>query len=996
MASNIAVSIGADTTQLTAQLAVARADLSATSAELRKVAQAMREAGSGASDDLKASLSQSATAAASAQTSVAKLRAELDAARPKFDDLSNAGEHQAGVFREKLIMAHEALMGNYTRLGGSMMVLAERTGGLGGALAALVNPTTLTIGAFVALGGAAFEAIRKMEGMTSAIRQVAAATAVSGLSAGGDQIRGLIKQIGEMGDVSTEEATKIVADFARIKGASVPEIQALGAALNPLSRSLGVTVPEAAKMMAGAFADPTQKGHAFLDAIGAGVGALDDYDKAIRSGGQSDGLRIMAAQLKAFSDRVVETNPQLIEGLGLMERWQLRQQTLDQGLDATMANMARVKLGGDFGAAMPTLSAKNFIPLADIRTQAEELRSDLSRTNAQIAADTLAFWQRQRAGYVQAGQQTTEIDKQIATAKVDLARQTSAEIIAQTQAETQARVQAAGGDRAAALRAEVSGLQAELASERISAEAKIGIRRDLVQKEIALSQESRAAELRGLEQLTAATRAGSTERLRALTNEYEAAQRLYGVKSPQADAVMTKTQPEILAAVRQQEQIEREQTNTQIQLGQLALAAKKDDLDAEVAAHKMTAQQEIAILQQKAEDQYRLEHAALVKELGDLADEPVKYQQVQGQIEVLAERHTVAMAAYSRQIADANKRDAEQTKVAWDEATGPITRAFDGMVSGVLQGTQSIGQAARRAAGNLVISFAEAFASMTAKAAAFFAFNAVGWQQLAGAVNPFQGQGIGGMVGKATGLGQAAGGSGGSAATTANTTAVHALTSQVTALNSTMGGQTTATAANTTSTDANATSTNANSLSTDANAVSTDANATSTDLNTASSEEGIFSTIANTVATEANTIAAYIEAAMAAFDVGTSNVPHDMVAQIHKGEIIVPAAQSAAIRGGQAVLGFPTSSKMVLPTGAMTTMQALSSPTAPPGSGTASAAASGSAGGGGGGGGNLALTIHAMDGQSVIAALSTPQVQKFLARSTGAYNANNPSTRGTY
>lgn len=39
------------------------------------------------------------------------------------------------------------------------------------------------------------------------------------------------------------------------------------------------------------------------------------------------------------------------------------------------------------------------------------------------------------------------------------------------------------------------------------------------------------------------------------------------------------------------------------------------------------------------------------------------------------------------------------------------------------------------------------------------------------------------------------------------------------------------------------------------------------------------------------------------FDVGTSRVPRDMIAKIHKDEIIVPASQSRAIRAGKASLG---------------------------------------------------------------------------------------------
>ena len=93
MSSNIAVSISADVTGLTAQLAVAKANLSATTAELRNMATQMREAGFSASDSLKAGLAKSAEAAVAAQSSVAKLRSEIQAAKPPLDNLSAAGEH---------------------------------------------------------------------------------------------------------------------------------------------------------------------------------------------------------------------------------------------------------------------------------------------------------------------------------------------------------------------------------------------------------------------------------------------------------------------------------------------------------------------------------------------------------------------------------------------------------------------------------------------------------------------------------------------------------------------------------------------------------------------------------------------------------------------------------------------------------------------------------------------------------------------------------------
>ncbi len=44
------------------------------------------------------------------------------------------GEHQAGIFREKMVLLHEAVMGSTSRMAGSMMVLSERTGSLGGGM----------------------------------------------------------------------------------------------------------------------------------------------------------------------------------------------------------------------------------------------------------------------------------------------------------------------------------------------------------------------------------------------------------------------------------------------------------------------------------------------------------------------------------------------------------------------------------------------------------------------------------------------------------------------------------------------------------------------------------------------------------------------------------------------------------------------------------------------------------------------------------------------
>ena len=248
MSSNIAVSISADVTGLTAKLAIAKADLSATTAELRNMAAQMRAAGTSASDDLKSGLSKTASAAASAQSSVAKLRAELQAAKGTMDGLSGAGEHNAQIFREKLVLAHETLIGSYKRAAGSMIVLSERTGGLGGAFRTLLTPTTLVAGAVVAVAGAFISALRVAENWGESFGQVKAAMDATGqgINTSRAQLASYIDTIRQLHGVNTTTATEMVAVFARQRDIGVASYVSLGQAAAGYARVTGSDVPKAA------------------------------------------------------------------------------------------------------------------------------------------------------------------------------------------------------------------------------------------------------------------------------------------------------------------------------------------------------------------------------------------------------------------------------------------------------------------------------------------------------------------------------------------------------------------------------------------------------------------------------------------------------------------------------------------------------------------------------------------------------------------------------
>ncbi len=232
MSSNIAVEVTAKVTDLTSKLAVARADLSITSAELRQMAAQMREAGASASEELKSGLSKAAQAAAGAQSSVGKFRGELDVARSHLAQYSGEGEHSAQIFREKLVLAHESLIGSYKRGAGSLIVLSELTGGFQNALGSLFNPITLTALAIAGIARAFIGAASASEHWAETFGEVRTALDATGQGVGvsNNQIGSYIETLRQLHGVNTETATDMVEMFARQREIGVNSYLALGQA----------------------------------------------------------------------------------------------------------------------------------------------------------------------------------------------------------------------------------------------------------------------------------------------------------------------------------------------------------------------------------------------------------------------------------------------------------------------------------------------------------------------------------------------------------------------------------------------------------------------------------------------------------------------------------------------------------------------------------------------------------------------------------------------
>ena len=1016
MSSNIAVSISADTTQLTAQLAVAKADLSATTAELRRTAQAMREAGTGAGDDLKSGLTQAAEAAAKAQASVSALRAKLADTVAPINGVAAAGEHQAGIFREKMVMAHEALMGNYSRLIGSSMVLAERTGGIGAAFATMVNPTTLAIGAVVAVvGGFAKLVVSAEEAERSLNKLKDAFTAVGhGGMMSNTGIEEMVGRIAHLPGVSREAAEQIVSDFARTRQIGGDLFRALAEDIDRSARVMGVDAPEAAKQLASAFADPAKGAHELDAAYNILTAAqLQQIDTLQRQG---DRIGAQTVLLQAWKARLGELPPGLTEiqtasnnlgnawdtlthSIGETESWKSARaavaglfNTLTQGMNlmSGAANAApKIPLDGQIRdtektVQMLTRRLEEMHRTASRPIDIQYVEDLLNRTEARLAA------LKAESGQVSAAQtqqrddavkdQTTEQRKADLNDPALLTQQQKMrdieDVITRLKNE-----QVGATDKEKTQLQDIIAMKEKEKSDLLkgdtdSAPSKMEQwRTELSQRQEALAQQhaseqTYAAQALKLEvdfwsQKMALVKAGSKEQLEAEKARSDAVKRLYQEEAKAAEQ-----------AARDKQAISKQDSDTDLAIAKINLAEKKQILDEEAAAAKITDREKVASLKQFTEEAYQLDLKRLQDELASLNDQPKEYDRVYNEIRKLTAQHNADMAALSRQAVQAQTKDSHQTSQAWQEAFAPISRAFDGMVSGIFQGTQSIGQAAQRMAGNMALSFAEAITKMLLQFGLFKLANALGWTQIATAAASEQTALSAAVLGKeatmtsATQAGAAARNAAGATEQAGFFTRIGSQLAEWLGLET---GKTTATVSGSAARDtADGTSAAAAVVAAKAEAAGTipayAAEAGAAAMQSVAAIPIVGWAMAPAVGAETFAAAmAFLPMASAAG--GWDRVPYDgALAELHKDEMVLPAAIANPLRA----------MTLAMPAYARTALQ---SPSAP------SSASSSTSSSSGGGAQNVQITINANDASSFATMLKNPASARALVQAINAQAA---------
>jgi Prophage tail length tape measure protein len=292
----------------------------------------------------------------------ADLTAVNDNAERAADAMGHVGDMTVGAKREIIVLAHEAMTGNFSRMPGSLMVLAERFGTLGMAALRVVGP-------MAAVGYAAYEITSHAESAAQVLARIEAFLTLSGQAAlfTRDGLEGTVAQLSRMHGITKDAAEGIVTEFSRIRSVTPQVMADLTRGMEGWLLVTGEEGPAAAKKLGQSIADPQKM--------------LEELEKQTHA--VSAGTMQMVSDLMD-SGQVMEAKAAVAREFGdVMERYAAKGLTEFQQASKEAANNLRA-----LGDAMAGTGSHGELLAQVMRDIADAL--DAMRTPAAIIGK--AFW----------------------------------------------------------------------------------------------------------------------------------------------------------------------------------------------------------------------------------------------------------------------------------------------------------------------------------------------------------------------------------------------------------------------------------------------------------------------------------------------------------------------------------------------------------------------------------------------------------------------------
>lgn len=684
-----------------------------------------------------------------------------------------------GARREMLVMAHEVVSGNWSRIPGSIMVLGERVGGLGGIFGLLASPVGVATMALVATAGACVSVVSGAENAERAINQLQ--TAFAAVGNGGrmsnQALAETVDQIARLPGVTREAATEITADFGRTRQIGGQLFDELTASIDRSARAMNTDAPSAAKTLASAFADPAKGAQELHDKYNIlDQAQLNEIQTTQRQGDLVGAQNVL---WQAWKQRLDEMPPSLtaiqtasnnlgnawdslMHSIGQSSAWQTARDGVASLLDVmarkidptpldnynkALDNYTRLTnklaaqkngLFGDLGTGQ--LKAEVAKAKADLDAAQEAMlkAAEPKKTSAapdtnqpSTAADAAAEIRQAHPGD---GTQIKVLNDQIGVLNKDLdtARSKLAEL-----ANTK-------GTDSNEYKAEKAIVDQDIASLAKLKEEKDSIGRttdtgasQLQQWRTELEQQHAASQANQAQMLRDDIAFWQAKRANLQTGSKDAVEVDREIARAQVD-LNKEMLKDAQQAAKDRQEIARQDADADIAISKTELATNKQLLDDGVSEGAITAQEKIQILEGFTEASYQEDLTRLQNELATLGSTTKEYDRVYNEIRKLKASHNQEMAVLDRQAADETKKQAEASAKSWEQAFAPASRAFDSMVQGVMMGTQTIQQAVARAGLNMAASYAAEVIKMIANFLAFETMQALGWTKMAAAVGTSQ------------------------------------------------------------------------------------------------------------------------------------------------------------------------------------------------------------------------------------------------------------------
>lgn len=159
----------------------------------------------------------------------------------------------AGARRELIVLGHEAMTGNFSRMPGSFMVLASRIGA--------VNLAAIGMGLGIAAGiGTLVYGAVKADEYQNALAGLQRQFDASGRGAlvSGGQMRQMVDDMAMLPGVSRDAAEQTLAAFARVPQVSGQMFARLTGMARDFAAGMGIEMPKAAEVLAESFAHPAE------------------------------------------------------------------------------------------------------------------------------------------------------------------------------------------------------------------------------------------------------------------------------------------------------------------------------------------------------------------------------------------------------------------------------------------------------------------------------------------------------------------------------------------------------------------------------------------------------------------------------------------------------------------------------------------------------------------------------------------------------------------